>query len=146
MIESSNQNLFALCIGVDFYFPNSLPGEGHYPSLGGCVRDINHVENFLRLTLGIPQENIFKLTSSSNNTNDGPLEPPEKLPTYSNIVSAFETLTEKAQKGDQVYIHYSGHGGRARTHIPTIKGNNGLDETLVPTDIGNASTRYIRDT
>lgn len=146
MSESSNQNLFALCIGVDFYFPNSLPGEGHYPSLGGCVRDINHVENFLRQTLGIPQENIFKLTSSSNSTNDGPLEPPEKLPTYSNIVSAFETLTEKAQKGDQVYIHYSGHGGRTKTHIPKIKGNNGLDETLVPTDIGNASTRYIRDT
>jgi hypothetical protein len=146
MSESSNQNLFALCIGVDFYFPNSLPGEGHYPSLGGCVRDINHVENFLRQTLGIPQENIFKLTSSSNSTNDGPLEPPEKLPTYSNIVSAFETLTEKAQKKDQVYIHYSGHGGRTKTHIPKIKGNNGLDETLVPTDIGNASTRYIRDT
>jgi caspase domain-containing protein len=146
MSESSNQNLFALCIGVDFYFPNSLPGEGRYPSLGGCVRDINHVENFLRQKLGIPEENIFTLTSSSNITNDGPLEPPEKLPTYSNIVSAFKSLTEKAQKGDQVYIHYSGHGGRAKTHIPTIKGNNGLDETLVPTDIGNASTRYIRDT
>ena len=146
MSDSSNQNLFALCIGVDFYFPNSLPGEGHYPSLGGCVRDINNVENFLRQKLGIPDENIFKLTSSYNSTNDGPLEPSEKLPTYSNIVSAFESLTEKAQKGDQVYIHYSGHGGRARTHIPTIKGNNGLDETLVPTDIGNASTRYIRDT
>jgi len=146
MSESSNQNLFALCIGIDFYFPNSLPGEGHYPSLGGCVRDINHVENFLRQKLGIPEENIFTLTSSSNITNDGPLEPPEKLPTYSNIVSAFKSLIEKAQKGDQVYIHYSGHGGRAKTHIPTIKGNNGLDETLVPTDIGNASTRYIRDT
>jgi hypothetical protein len=146
MSESSNQNLFALCIGVDFYFPNSLPGEGRYPSLGGCVRDINHVENFLRQKLGIPEENIFTLTSSSNITNDGPLEPPEKLPTYSNIVSAFKSLTEKAQKGDQVYIHYSGHGGRSKTHIPTLKGNNGLDETLVPTDIGNASTRYIRDT
>jgi hypothetical protein len=48
MSESSNQNLFALCIGVDFYFSNSLPGEGRYPSLGGCVRDINHVENFRR--------------------------------------------------------------------------------------------------
>jgi hypothetical protein len=39
MSNSSHQNLFTLLIGVDFYFPNSLPGEGHYPSLGGCVRD-----------------------------------------------------------------------------------------------------------
>ncbi|MGH9980327.1 MAG: caspase family protein [Nitrososphaeraceae archaeon] len=146
MSDSSHQNLFALLIGVDFYFPNSLPGEGHYPSLGGCVRDINHVENFLRQNLDIPEGNIFKLTSSYNSTNDGALESSEKLPTYSNIVNAFKSLTEKAQKGDQVYIHYSGHGGRTKTHIPTIKGNNGLDETLVPTDIGNASTRYIRDT
>jgi hypothetical protein len=77
MSTSSNQNLFTLLIGVDFYFPNSLPGEGHYPSLGGCVRDINHVENFLRQKVGIVEENIFKLTSSLNSTNDEPLEPPE---------------------------------------------------------------------
>jgi hypothetical protein len=145
-MNNSHQNVFALLAAVDFYYPNSLPQGGYYPSLGGCVRDINHVENFLIQKIGISKENIIKLTSSVNTTGDGPLEAPEILPTYSNIVNAFEKLIEKAQSGDQVYVHYSGHGGRVPTHIPKIKGINGYDETLVPTDIGNASTRYVRDT
>jgi hypothetical protein len=145
-MNNSHQNLHALLAAVDFYYPNSLPQGGYYPSLGGCVRDINHVENFLLQKIGVSKENIIKLTSSPNNTGDGPLESPETLPTYSNIVNAFENLIEKAQSGDQVYIHYSGHGGRVPTHIPKIKGINGYDETLVPTDIGNVSTRYVRDT
>jgi hypothetical protein len=145
-MNNSHQNLFALLVGVDYYHPNSLPQGGYYPSLGGCVRDINHVENFLLQKIGISKENIIKLTSSLTDTSNGPLESPEALPTYSNIVNAFKNLTEKARSGDQVYIHYSGHGGRVETHIPKIKGINGLDETLVPTDIGNSSTRYVRDT
>ncbi|HEX5187234.1 MAG TPA: caspase family protein, partial [Nitrososphaeraceae archaeon] len=151
MVESGIQNpdnnsLHVLLIACDYYLPNNLPQEGQYPNLGGCVRDITHVENFLKQKMSIPEENIIKLTSSIDNDGNGPLESQEKLPTYSNIINAFTTLTEKAQKGDQVYIHYSGHGGRTPTHIPKIKGINGLDETLVPIDIGNASTRYVRDT
>jgi hypothetical protein len=61
-------------------------------------------------------------------------------------VRAFENLIERSQKGDQIYIHYSGHGGRTTTHIPKVKGSNGIDKTLVPCDIGNASGQYIRDT
>ena len=38
------------------------------------------------------------------------------------------------------------HGGRVRTLIPNKKGKDGLDETLVPTDIGKPGTRYLRDT
>jgi len=44
-----------------------------------------------------------------------------------------------------VYIHYSGHGGRATTAFESLKGDNGLDEALVPTDIGNSEARYLRD-
>jgi Caspase domain len=42
-------------------------------------------------------------------------------------------------------IHYSGHGGRAPTMFRSLKGANGLDEALVPTDIGNSEARYLRD-
>ena len=66
-------------------------------------------------------------------------------PTYKNMVATFEKITENSQRGDQLYIHYSGHGGRVKTLIPKIKGENGLDETLVPTDIGDPGTRYLRD-
>ena len=54
MATSTTQphNLYALLIGVDYYFPNRLPDGGTYPSLGGCVRDVRHVEAHLRDRLG----------------------------------------------------------------------------------------------
>jgi Caspase domain len=149
--------IHGLLIGVDYYFPNRLPDDGSsYPSLGGCVRDINYVEDFLVKHIGIPQENITKLTASKDRTDgsgsssssgQGPLEPKEKWPTYENMVSAFKQVTNNANSDDQVYIHYSGHGGRAKTIYPKLKEHTGggLDEALVPTDIGDSEKRYLRD-
>src|ERR1051325_7378083 len=105
--ETSKSNLYALLIGIDCYLPN----RGFYPSLGGCVRDINHVETFLRDRLGLTDAQILKLTAT-NDGNTSPPEPKEQWPTYENMVAAFQQLIAKAQPGDQVYVHYSGHGGR----------------------------------
>jgi len=149
--NKKNSNLHALLIGIDCYLPNKLPGGLHYPSLGGCVRDINHVENYLKFKVGLASDNILKLTSSNKNSNNGlddndkPSEPPEMWPTYENMVNAFEKIIKNAEHGDQLYIHYSGHGGRVPTMIPDKKGPDGLDETLVPLDIGNPENRYLRD-
>jgi hypothetical protein len=139
-----SSNLYALLIGVDCYLPNRLPDGGSYPSLSGCVRDITQVEAFLRRKLGMQDAQVLKLTA----TNTGqvqPPEPPEKWPTYEAMVATFNRLTEMAYPGDQVYIHYSGHGGRAPTLRPDLKGQNGLDEALVPADIGYSTARYLRD-
>jgi hypothetical protein len=146
MAESAllNRKLFALLIGIDCYLPNQLPDGGSYPSLGGCVRDINHVESFLKGRLGIPDKRIIKLTST-NGDNSTPVEPENKWPTYENIVVAFQKIIGDAKAGEQVYIHFSGHGGRTQTIFPELKGQNGLDESLVPTDIGRPGTRYLRD-
>ena len=65
-------------------------------------------------------------------------------PTYENIVRAFAELTDIAQEGDRVHIHYSGHGGRAVTAYPELKDQHELDEGLVPTDYVH-SGRYLRD-
>jgi hypothetical protein len=144
---NNNSSLHAILIGIDYYFPNSLEGGAYYPSLGGCVRDIDHVKDFLLTTLKIQSENILKLTCSINNNDENkPLETQEKWPTYDNMIAAFNEITETSQPGDQLYIHYSGHGGRVKTLIPNKKGADGLDETLVPTDIGKPGTRYLRDT
>jgi hypothetical protein len=137
-------NLHALLIGVDCYLPNMLPGGSYYPNLGGCVRDISHVEDFLENKLGLSSDRIIKLTASDTGAAEPP-EPPEQWPTYKNMVGAFSELAEVAQPGDQVYIHYSGHGGRATTRFPDLKGPEGRDEALVPTDIGNSETQYLRD-
>jgi|SRR5215475_3361071 len=111
-LTTQPHELFALLIGIDMYQPHRLP-EGSYPSLQGCVRDVYHVEGFLRRLLALHDDHLFKLTSTHTGSAEPP-EPPEQRPTYENIVNAFKRLTDLARAGDQVYIHYSGHGGRTR--------------------------------
>ena len=86
-IEKSN--LYALLIGINYYLPNQLPKGGSYPSLTGCVRDINHVEDFLIQHLKVPQGNIHKLSSSKNVGSEKPIEPQDEWPSYQNMVNAF---------------------------------------------------------
>jgi Caspase domain len=139
-------NLHAFLIGIDCYLPNRLSDGSSYKSLGGCVRDIHHVEAFLRKMRNVPDSQIVKLISSTN--PDDPLNPLEadgRLPSRKNIIDGFRKLGEMAVAGEQVYIHYSGHGGRAKTIYPSVKGESGVDETLVPVDIGSSEGQYLRD-
>ena len=140
--DGETPRLHALLIGVNCYLPNELP-RGSYPSLRAPVRDVQAVASFLRTRLKLPDEDVRVLTS----TDDGkgqPVELPELRPTYENIVREFRDLAARAGPGDQVCIYYSGHGGRARTTYPELK-SNGLDEVLVPCDIGSSEARYLRD-
>jgi hypothetical protein len=136
--------LFALLIGIDCYLPCAVP-ELSYPSLNGCVPDVRLVESFLRSRLGLIDDRIICLTA----TNDGPSsppEPPDSRPTYENMVRAFHTITQRAGRGDQVYIHYSGHGGRAASTITGVKTNSDpVDHALVPFNISDAHAQYLRD-
>src|SRR5215212_1733831 len=112
---STKSGFHALLIGINHYLPNELPDGLYYKSLLGCVQDVYRVEAFLRRDLGIPPEKITRLTSSTPVDGAEPPEPPSQWPTYGNIVNAFNRLANVAQPGDQVFIHYSGHGGRAST-------------------------------
>jgi len=133
----------ALLIGIDCYLPNQFPDGSGYESLSGSVRDITRVERFLLDDMKLEPERILKLTSSRG--PDGqPIEPRDRWPTYENIVGAFWQLGRAARPGDQVYIHYSGHGGRTETLFPEIKGEGASDESLVPCDIGDLKARYLR--
>ena len=139
-------NHYALLIGVDHYFEYRLPGGTYYPKLGGCVRDITKVYNFLTTRMGIKPQQIIKLTASLGGAQ--PKEDPSQWPTYTNMVNAFNEITAAAQAGDQLYIQYSGHGGRTTTMFPAIKGEGAFDEGLVPLDIGkqdDPNARYLRD-
>src|SRR4051794_15918316 len=111
----SAPTLHALLIAADCYLPNRLP-EGSYPSVRGCVRDVTLVEELLRQHLGLSDERLIKLTSTNTGAAEPP-EPPERRPTYQNMVAAFAELGRRAKKGDHVYFQYSGHGGRVK---PTI--------------------------
>lgn len=141
MADQSEQtsNIYALLIGIDGYQPNRL-----YKNLKGAVRDINLVADYLLKTLKIPAEKIFKLTSVNPEVAET-IETKDREPTYENIVAEFHAITEIAQPGEQVYIHYSGHGGRMTTIYPELKGNDQPDEGIVPMDVGNEGSRYLRD-
>lgn len=141
--------IWALLIGIDCYMPRTIDGLPRYGPLSGCVSDIRLMDDFLRERLKVPAERILKLTASGRNSQ--PAEPPEQWPTRANMVAAFQKLAGQAEAGDQIYIHYSGHGGRAVTIFPDVKGDDGLDECLVPTDYGqivnrdSPEDRYLRD-
>ena len=141
--------LWALLIGVDCYMGRTIAGLPNFRSLSGCVNDILLMDEFLRTRLNVPDERINKLTASGLGVE--PQEPKDMWPTKANIVAAFKKLAQQAQPGDQVYVHYSGHGGQAVTLFPKVKGEDGLDESLVPTDYGQIENkeqpedRYVRD-
>ncbi|WP_226889516.1 caspase family protein [Nostoc sp. MG11] len=142
MITKTNYqvtNFYALLIGIDYYRENPS-----YESLKGCVRDINLVADYLKKTLKVSEERIFKLTSSNPEISNV-VESEEALPIYENIIRKFDAITQAAISGTQVYIHYSGHGGRATTIYPELKRNGQPDEGIVPMDIGDQQGRYLRD-
>ncbi|WP_437542206.1 caspase family protein [Sorangium sp. So ce367] len=133
----------ALLIGIDLYLPNRLENGATYAPLSGCVNDIRLVEAALHTHVTGPLE-ITKLVARDTGA-DQPDGPSSDLPTYANMKAAFDALVTRAQPGDQVYIHYSGHGGRVPTRFEELKGAGRYDETLVPMDIGERSTPYLSD-
>lgn len=161
--HQSAPDLRALLIGIDCYMPNELSDGTFYRSLAGCVRDVLKVEQFLRSEFGLTDDRLIRLTASrrdlanpSSRSSGGtppstddekPTEPPEQWPTYRNILRAFRKLKKSARPGDQIYIHYSGHGGKVKTlpkHRALIP-DKWVDEALVPTDLGDKEGRYLRD-
>jgi hypothetical protein len=139
--------LHALLVGIDHYQPKRLPDGCLISDLHGCVRDVERMEEFLRAEpLAIPAERIRKLVSP--HARPGVSRPaPADLPTYRNIVRELQALGRRAAPGEQVLVHYSGHGGRLQTVVPEIKGEAGWDECLVPCDAAESHGEggFLRD-
>jgi hypothetical protein len=132
MSSSEGGELHALLVGIDRYEPQRIPGHGLISGLQGSVRDAERMEAFLRDgPLAVPSERIRKLISPV--LRPGRSRPAEDdLPTYRNIVQEIERVGRCARPGDQVLIHYSGHGASLPTMAPEKKGKSGQDEALVP--------------
>ncbi|KAJ7272478.1 hypothetical protein C8J57DRAFT_1024744, partial [Mycena rebaudengoi] len=73
-------------------------GNDNYPlsPLGGCVNDAQLVVDFLTTYIGVPRDHIFHLTNAPRDV----------------MVNALYDLRDdhKIQPGDNIIIHYSGHG------------------------------------
>jgi hypothetical protein len=151
---------WAVLIGIEHYLipgqPPTTPrldGLGRqlsYDTLEGCVNDVLAVEKYLVETLGIPPDHIEKLLAPRPNAKYiGELDKATYTDaTYSSIVQALKRIPLKAQKGDFVYIHYSGHGARATTVFAAARekdtSHSDKDEALVPSDILYGGP-YLRD-
>ncbi|KAF8535366.1 hypothetical protein BDD12DRAFT_893131 [Trichophaea hybrida] len=114
-IKPQPQHWFVL-IGVDFYMPGAgdprLDAENRpvcFPSLRGCVQDVEQVPEYIISQLKVDPSQIYTLTSTGSENGSEPKEKTTDLPTYGNIVRLLESIAWEARAGDIVYIHYSGH-------------------------------------
>ena len=111
-----------------------LIGANKYPNLEerwwlkGPANDVQLVATYLTTEAPVPfaEDNVRILS-------DG--VPGGTAPTLGAIRDAFAGLTAEVQRGDFVYLHFSGHGTQAPALDPTTE-LDGLDELFLPVDIG----------
>ncbi|KAF8252036.1 hypothetical protein K440DRAFT_636218 [Wilcoxina mikolae CBS 423.85] len=140
--QSAPRRWFVL-IGIDFYIPGTNRRDEYgrtisFHTLRGCVCDVMNVKNLIEKKFKKGCYRIATLTSTSTTYTK---EPKEKLPTYDNIIRSLRKVSDDAEAGDLVYIHYSGHGARVRE---TYKGTNAVYKAIVPLDIA-CGGKYILD-
>ena len=109
---SAPPNRHALLIGVSDYTSSGAP---HLSDLPGAANDLTLIAAVLQSRLGFAPENITVLRDNEA--------------THARIEQAFQALAEQVQPGDQVYIHFSGHG----SYLPDTQGHKpkGLHQTWV---------------
>lgn len=110
----------ALVIGIGDY-----PSESGWSKINGD-RDINIVCAFLSDN-GFAQTQIVKLKNDQA--------------TKANILHQFKSITKSAKSGDQIYIHFSGHGQQ----ITDTNGDedDGYDEAWIPYDARKSYAKGI---
>ncbi|KAL1838924.1 hypothetical protein VTJ49DRAFT_2055 [Mycothermus thermophilus] len=109
----------ALLIGINYF--------GQKGELRGCLNDVKNVSQFLVDYRGYKREDMVILTDDQ----DGP-----GRPTRENIIRAMQWLVADAQPNDALFLHFSGHGGRAED----LDGDedDGYDEVIYPVDFETA--------
>lgn len=101
------------------------------------------VQSYLIDKLDVHPENITRLLSPIPGRNYEPQLPGGYLePTYDNIITALK-MRESFNKGDFIYVHFSGHGARSTTIFEGVK-DTAFDEALVPSDFSRGG-HFLRD-
>ncbi|OWM73122.1 hypothetical protein CDL15_Pgr001236 [Punica granatum] len=99
----------------------------NYPNtqyeLHGCINDVLAMREVLVKRFGFDPQNVELLM-------DAPGSP--VLPTGTNVKAALDRMVDRAEAGDVLFFHYSGHG----TRIPRPRHKLPLwqDEAIVPCD------------
>eukprot|EP00537_Pseudo-nitzschia_pungens_P008091 CAMPEP_0172356604 /NCGR_PEP_ID=MMETSP1060-20121228/985_1 /TAXON_ID=37318 /ORGANISM="Pseudo-nitzschia pungens, Strain cf. cingulata" /LENGTH=299 /DNA_ID=CAMNT_0013076813 /DNA_START=78 /DNA_END=977 /DNA_ORIENTATION=+ len=108
----------AVLIGINYV--------GQQGELSGCHNDVKNIRSYLINEEGFKEKDMIVLMDDGYN-ND---------PTRNNIIDALNRIVSYSEAGDTVFVHYSGHGGRARDNSGDE--DDGYDETLIPVDFQSA--------
>jgi len=122
--RSSQGNKRALSVGINY--------DGKL-ALSGCRNDSHIFVQLLTTVLGYKKSDVRQLLDDD----------PSRMPTRENMLSAMRWLVENAKSGDELFLHYSGHGSQT----PDLDGDerDGLDETLVPCDFPQTGKPLVDD-
>ncbi|MCB0587251.1 MAG: caspase family protein, partial [Phaeodactylibacter sp.] len=118
---------YALLVGINDYPPP-------IPVLGGCIKDLTRIENYLREHHGSGEEATEEaeglLVRRYGSLRICRLE--NEQATYNNIIKGFRLVLRQASSEDVVWFHFSGHGSEAFTADEFLEIEpNGKDQTLV---------------
>lgn len=115
-MEGQNKRL-AVLVGCNY--PNTSN------ELHGCINDVLAMKDMLVKRFGFDPTNIELLI-------DAPSSSSSAMPTGANIKRALASMVDRAEAGDVLYFHYSGHG----TRIPSMKKGHPFrqEEAIVPCD------------
>ena len=110
----------ALLIGINYFNTSN--------ELRGCINDVHNMTQFMTTRYHFQPDDMVILTDDSNN--------PRAIPTRANILRAMDWLVSGAQPNDNLFFHYSGHGGQTED----LDGDeeDGYDETIYPLDFKQA--------
>eukprot|EP00403_Amphidinium_massartii_P029033 CAMPEP_0178404166 /NCGR_PEP_ID=MMETSP0689_2-20121128/17740_1 /TAXON_ID=160604 /ORGANISM="Amphidinium massartii, Strain CS-259" /LENGTH=1059 /DNA_ID=CAMNT_0020025135 /DNA_START=238 /DNA_END=3413 /DNA_ORIENTATION=- len=111
----------AVTIGINYMCLE--PGRGR---LAGCINDSDTMIGILKDVFRFQDSQIHRLRDDT----------PNMMPTKANMLNAFHWLTQGAAAGDELFLHYSGHGGQQKDK--THEEADGKDETLIPCDFQTA--------
>eukprot|EP01006_Ploeotia_vitrea_P026538 TRINITY_DN59508_c0_g2_i1.p1 TRINITY_DN59508_c0_g2~~TRINITY_DN59508_c0_g2_i1.p1 ORF type:complete len:662 (-),score=147.24 TRINITY_DN59508_c0_g2_i1:66-1970(-) len=117
----------SLLIGINYI--GHSPGE-----LRGCINDVSAMCKYLD-SQGFPDDPDHRMILTE--------EQDESLqPTKDNIIAGMQWVVSGAQPGDDLFVHYSGHGAQIRDDDG--EEDDRKDEVLVPLDY-NSGGGMIRD-
>ncbi|XP_062193898.1 metacaspase-9 [Phragmites australis] len=92
--------------------------------LRGCINDVLAMRHVLLTRLGFAPADVTVLTDDDRSAA-------AVLPTGANVKRALADMVARAEPGDVLFFHYSGHG----TLVPPVKPHHrGRDEAIVPCD------------
>lgn len=96
-----SKNLYALLVGINEY-------QGGVRKLNGCVNDVRHMLEFLKLRTASAEFELKPLLLTAGDVQNAH----EHKPTREAIIKAFRQHLRQAGKDDVALFYYSGHGSQ----------------------------------